>query len=118
MDTQHSAESSDNSQIQESEKPLNQFKQQILLSKGRLTIHGSINILIKLDILLNTLENLMTILKEFLLVQPNLVTAIYCTPEDLYEIKVKLKETFTIKFSFEKMFPWVYQTRRLAKILH
>ena len=34
----------------------------------------------------------MTILKEFL--QPNLVTAIYCTPEDLYD-----------KFLFTKIFP-------------
>lgn len=48
----------------------------------------------------------MIILKEFL--QSNLVNAIRCTAEDLYQIKIKLKETFTKHFCIQKFFPWIY----------
>uniref|UniRef100_A0A0K8W058 RNA-directed DNA polymerase n=1 Tax=Bactrocera latifrons TaxID=174628 RepID=A0A0K8W058_BACLA len=104
-DSEHSAQSSENNQIQETQKPLNQFKQQIILSKNRFTIHELIKIfgnkwhLIEYD----TVENLMTILKEY--IQPKLVTAIHCTVEDLHEIQEALKQTFQNKFVFTKLFP-------------
>ena len=41
-------------------------------------------------------------MKEF--IQPGVV-AIYCTPEDLYEIKKMLKETFNNRFLYTKIFP-------------
>lgn len=103
--TQHSTESSENFLIPETNKPLNEFKQQILLLKNRLTIHESITTfgrtrhIIEFD----TRENLLTILKEFL--QPNLVTAIHCTQEDLYEFKETVRNVFTNKFVFTKIFP-------------
>jgi len=42
--TQHSAESSFENVIQETRKPLNQFKQQLLIATGRYTIHEMVNI--------------------------------------------------------------------------
>jgi len=42
QDTQHSAESSFENVIQETHKPLNQFKQQLLLTSGKYTIHESL----------------------------------------------------------------------------
>lgn len=101
--TQHSAESSDNVQIQETKKPLNQFKQQILLSKAEFTIHEQVKNFDKTRHIIeyDNLENLVTILKELL--QPGIV-AIYCTPEDLYEVKQKLKETFSNRFLYTKIF--------------
>lgn len=94
--TVHSAESSYEEIIAETNKPLNQFKQQLLISKNKFTIHEKVNNFDK------TRHNLVTILKEFL--QPNVVTGIHCTPEDLYEIPTILKNTFTNKFLYTKKF--------------
>jgi len=44
QNTQHSAEISFENFIQETRKPLNQFKQQLLKATGRFTIHESINV--------------------------------------------------------------------------
>lgn len=105
FETQHSAQSTDTFFIEETKKPLNQFKQQLLLMKNRFTIHervcnfGKTRHIIEYD----TVENLLTILREFL--RPNIVTGIYCTAEDLYEIKRPLKETFNNKFLHTKLFP-------------
>jgi len=44
QNTQHSAESSFENVIQETRKPLNQFKQQLLIATGRYTIHEMVNI--------------------------------------------------------------------------
>lgn len=103
--TQHSIESSDNFNISETNKPLNEFKQQILLLKNRFTIHESVNIFDRTRHIIefDTRENLLTILKEFL--NPNLVTAIHCTPEDLYEFKETVRNVFTNRFVFTKIFP-------------
>lgn len=102
--TVHSAESSYEEIIAETNKPLNQFKQQLLISKNKFTIHEKVNNFDKTRHIIeyDTVDNLVTILKEFL--QPNVVTGIYCTPEDLYEIQTKLKNTFTNKFLYTKKF--------------
>lgn len=103
-DTQHSAESSDDFNILEIFKPLNEFKQQILLSKARFTIHemiinfGRTRHIIEYD----TRENLKTILLEF--INPNLVTAVHCTQEDLYDFKETVKGVFTNKFVYTRIF--------------
>jgi len=52
LNTQHSAESSFENVIQETRKPLNQFKQQLLLATGRYVIHESINIFEKKNLTL------------------------------------------------------------------
>jgi len=44
QNTQHSAENSFENVIQETRKPLNQFKQQLLIATGRYTIHDMVNI--------------------------------------------------------------------------
>ena len=50
----------------------------------------------------DTRENLKNKWKEFL--RPNLVTAIHCCPEDLYEFKEAIKGIFTNRFVFTKIF--------------
>lgn len=102
--TQHSAESSDNNFIPETRKPLNEFKQQILLSRNNFTIHESITNFNRTRHIIeyDSRENLLTILKEFL--QPNLVTAIYCTLEDLYDFKETVRNVFSNKFVFTQIF--------------
>jgi len=44
QNTQHSAESSFENVVQETRKPLNQLKQQLLIATGRYTIHESIKV--------------------------------------------------------------------------
>ncbi len=96
--TIHSAKSSFENVIEETKKPLNQFKIQLLITTGRFRIHESINIfnntrhIIEYD----TLENLTTILREF--IQPNLTVSLHCTLEDLYILQKPLKDNFVYKF--------------------
>lgn len=103
--TQHSTESSDDFNIPEISKPLNEFKQQILLCKANFTIHemiitfGRTRHIIEYD----TRENLKTILLEF--IKPNLVTCIHCTAEDLNDFKETINGIFTNKFVYTKIFP-------------
>jgi len=83
QNTQHSAESSFENVIQETRKPLNQFKQQLLIATGRYTIQEMVNIfgntrhIIEFD----TPENLVSILREY--IPPNITIGIHCTLEDL-----------------------------------
>lgn len=51
----------------------------------------------------DTRENLKTIILEF--VQPNVVTALHCTPEDLYDFREIVKGVFTNKFVYTRIFP-------------
>jgi len=44
QDTQHFAESSFENVIQETRKPINQFKQKLLLTRGRYAIHESLEV--------------------------------------------------------------------------
>jgi len=103
--TQHSVESSDPFTITETAKPLNEFKQQILLSKANNTSHqrvvtfGRTRHIIEYD----TRENLKAVLLEHL--QPNLVTGICCSAEDLYDFKETVKNLLTTKFVFTKNNP-------------
>jgi len=98
LNTQQSAESSFENVIQETRKPLNQFKQQLLLATGRYTIHELINIfentrhIIEFD----TPENLISILREY--TPPNLTVGIHCTLEDFYRIQKPLKDYFVNLF--------------------
>jgi len=68
QNTQHSAESNFENVIQETRKPFNQFKQQMLIATGRYTIHEMVNIfgntrhIIEFD----TPENLVPILREYI----------------------------------------------------
>lgn len=103
-ETIHSAESSYETVIHETNKPLNQFKQQLLISKNKFTIHEKYDVFNKTRHIIeyDTVENLIIILKEFL--QPNLTTGIHCSPEDLYEIQSPIKNTFTNKFLYTKKF--------------
>jgi len=104
QNTQHSAESSFENVMQETRKPLNQFKQQLLIATGRYTIHEMVNIfgntrhIIEFD----TPENLVSILREY--IPPNITIGIHCTLEDLYKIQNPLKENFTNKFLYTKIF--------------
>jgi len=101
--TQHSIESSDGFDIPRSSKPLNEFKQQILLTKSGTVAHESVicfgrtRHIIEFD----TRENLKKILFEHL--KPNLVTGVSCTAEDLYEFKETVKNNFTTKFLFTQI---------------
>ncbi len=104
QDTQHSAESSFENVIQETRKPLNQFKQQLLLTKGRYTIHESLVVFGKTRHIIeyDTVENLVTILREYL--PPNITVGIHCSLEDLYHIQVSFRNSFTNKFLFTRIF--------------
>lgn len=80
----HSAESSFENVIEETNKPLNQFKNQLLITTGRLTVHESINVFnnVRHIIKYDTQENLVTLLKEY--ISPNISIGLHCTLEDLY----------------------------------
>jgi len=103
QDTQHSAESSFENVIQQTRKPLNHFKQQLLLTTGRYTIHESLQIFDKTRhiFLYDTVENLVTILREYL--PPNITVGIHCSLENLNRIKVSLINNFTYKFLFTRI---------------
>jgi len=104
QNTQHSAESSFENVIQETRNPLSQCKQQLLIATGRYTIHEMINIfgntrhIIEFD----TRENLVSILREY--IPPNITIGVHCTLKDLYKIQNPLKENFTNKFLYTKLF--------------
>jgi len=68
QNTQHSAESSFENVIQETRKPLNQFKQQLLIATGRYTIHEMVNIFgnTRQIIEFDTPENLVSILRKYI----------------------------------------------------
>jgi len=104
QNTQHSAESSFDNVIRETRKPLNQCKQQLLIATGKYTIHETANIfgntrhIIEFD----TPENLLSILREY--IPPNIAIGVHCTLEDFYKIHNPLKENFTNKFQYTKIF--------------
>ncbi len=104
QNTQHSAESSFENVIQETRKPLNQFQIQLILTKGRYTIHESLNVFDKTRHIIefDTPENLIEILREY--IKPNITVGIHCTLEDLYNIQLPLKNNFTNKFLYTKIF--------------
>lgn len=104
-ETQHSVESSDNFTILETRKPLNEFKQQLVLEKNTFTNHESLTTFgrVRHIIEFDSRENLLKILKEFL--RPNIVTGIYCTAEDLYDFKETVKNFLNIKFFHTSSFP-------------
>jgi len=104
QETQHSAESSFENVLQETSKPLNQLKQDLLLTTGMYTIHESLKIFDKTRHIIEygTVENLVTILREYL--PPNITVGILCSLEDLYHIQVPLKNNFTNKFLFTRIF--------------
>ncbi len=102
--TQNSAEISFENVIQETRKPLNQFKQQLLLATGRYTIHESINIfentrhIIKFD----TPENLISILRAYN--PPNLTVGVHSTLEDFYRLQKPLQDNIVNKFLYTRIF--------------
>jgi len=104
QDTQRSAESSFENVIQETRKPLNQFKQQLLLTTGRYSIHESLKIFDKTRHIIeyDTVENLVSILREYL--PPNITVGIHCSLEDLYHIQVSLKKTLLTNFFLREYF--------------
>jgi len=85
-------------------KPLNQFKQQLLLATGRYIIHESVTIfqntrhIIEFD----TPENLISILREY--IPPNLTVGIHCTLEHFYRIQRPLRDNFVNKFLYTRIF--------------
>ncbi len=113
QNTQHSAESSFENVIQETRKPLNEFQQQLLLTKGRYTIHESLNVFDKTRHIIkyDTPENLIEILREYL--KPNITVGIHCNLEDLYHIQLPFKNNFTTNFFILKYF---YKTWKIMKI--
>jgi len=79
QNTQHSAESSFQNVTQETRKPLNQFKQQLLIATGRYTIHEIINIFGNTRHIkeFDTPENLVSFLREC--IPPNITIGVLCT---------------------------------------
>jgi len=104
QDTQHSAESSFENVIQETRKPLNQFKQQLLLTTVRYTIHESKENFDKTRHIIeyDTVENLITILRKYL--PANITVGIHCILGDLYHIQVSLKKILLTNFFFLRIF--------------
>lgn len=102
--TQHSAESSETIDIPETAKPLNEFKEQILLHKTGFSKYDSLVIFDKTRHIIDfdTRETLKTIL--FRILKPNFVTAIHCNAEDLYEFKETIKGLFTNRFIYTRIF--------------
>jgi len=94
QNTQQSAERSFENVIQETRKPLSQFKQQLLIA----TIHEMVNIFgnTRQIIEFDTPQNLVSILREY--IRPNITIGIHCTFENLYRIQNPLKKNFTNKF--------------------
>jgi len=76
----------------------------LLIATGQYTIHETVTIsgstrhIIEFDIP----ENFVSILREY--IPPNITIGVHCTLEDLYKIQNPLKENFTIKFLFTKIF--------------
>jgi len=94
QNTQQSAERSFENVIQETRKPLSQFKQQLLIA----TIHEMVNKFgnTRQIIEFDTPQNLVSILREY--IRPNITIGIHCTFENLYRIQNPLKKNFTNKF--------------------
>jgi len=104
QNTQHSEESSFENVIQETRKPLNQFKQPLLIATGRYTIHESINVFgnTRLIIEYDTPEYLISILREY--IPPNITIGVHCTLEDFYRIQKPLKDNFINTCFYTKTF--------------
>lgn len=102
--TIHSAESSDNIQIETTSLPVNCFKQQIILNKGNISsenIETCFNKLKRYTITYTNTDQVITLFKKYIV--PGTV-CIYASDEDLYEVKSKLLETFSNKFLRSKIY--------------
>jgi len=76
----------------------------LLLTTSRYTIHESLEIFDKTRYITeyDTVENLVTILREY--IPPNITVGIHCSLDNLYHVKKSLKNNFTNKFLFTRIF--------------